>query len=100
MTREAARIDITTERDFEQLVDELARTGTSRVITRGDKDLAVLSPLQPERKTPRRKGKTLTPAQREAFLSSFGGWKGHIDAKRFKREIKAARRDDRPPVKL
>lgn len=98
MVREAAPIDISTMPDLARLADEVARTRRPRVLHRDNKAVAVLMPTQ---RTPRRrKGKTLTPEQREAVLSTFGAWKGHIDAEQFKREIKAARSDHRPPVKL
>jgi hypothetical protein len=97
MAREAATIDITGMPDLIRLAEEVARTRTPRVLRRGDEDVAVLSPAPPKR---RPKGKQLTPARREAVLATAGAWKGHIDAERFKREIKDARSDDRPPVTL
>ncbi|MGD9891957.1 MAG: hypothetical protein AB7U18_11785 [Dehalococcoidia bacterium] len=41
-----------------------------------------------------------TQADIDAMLATFGAWKGHIDAEKFKREIKEARSDHRPPVVL
>ncbi len=99
MVREATSIDISTMPDLARLADEVARTRRPRVLHRNNKAVAV---LMPARRTPRRgkKGKTLTQAQREAVLSTFGAWKGHIDAEQLKREIKEARSDHRPPVNL
>jgi hypothetical protein len=97
MTREAAPIDLATMPDLARLANEVARDGTSRVLRQDGADVAVLAPVRPRR---RRTAKTPTPAQREAVLATFGAWKGHLDAERFKREIKAARRDDRLPAKL
>jgi hypothetical protein len=97
MTREAVPVDIGSLPDLARLAKEVAQDGKPRVLQEGGTDVAILSPIRPAR---RRKSKTLTPAQREAVLSTFGAWKGHFDAERFKREVEAARSDHRPPVNL
>jgi hypothetical protein len=97
MSRQAPPIDVGDLPDLARLAREVARDGRPRVLRDEGRDLAVLSPARRPRG---RKGKTPTPAQRDAVLSAFGAWKGHIDAERFKREVKASRSDDRPPVKL
>jgi prevent-host-death family protein len=83
----------------EELQDEVARavTAARRELGDDDRDVAVLSPAQPAR---RPRGKRPTQADIDAALATFGSWKGHIDAEQFKRDIKAARSDHRPPVKL
>jgi hypothetical protein len=97
VTREVVPIDIEAVTDWPRLANEVARDGTPRVLRQDGADVAVLAPVRRPRK---RTGRTPTPAQREAVLAAFGAWKGHLDAERFKRDIKAARRDDRPPVNL
>ena len=97
MARDAPPVDISTMPDLARLAEEVARTGTSLVLRRGDEDIAVLSPATPKR---RLKGEQLTPAQREAFLASAGGWVGLLDVEQFKRDIKAARSDHRTPPRV
>ena len=57
MTREAAPVDISTMPDLTKLAEEVARTRQSRVLRRGDTDLAVLSPPPSTR---RRRAQPLT----------------------------------------
>jgi hypothetical protein len=99
MTRAPDRVDISAMPDLIRLAEEVAQTGQPLVLHRGDEEVAVLVPAG-ERRRKRRTPRTLTPAQREAVLSTAGGWVGLIDAEQFKRDIKAARSDHRPPVKL
>ena|SRR5215208_7824865 len=97
MTREATPIDLSTMPDLARLAREVARDGTPRVLREDGADVAVISPARPKR---RLKGKQLTPAQREAFLASAGGWVGLVDVEQFKRDIKAARSDHRTPPRV
>ncbi len=99
MTLEATRLDISAMPEVERLADEVARTRRPHVLFRGDEELAVIVPATKRNRT-RRKGTALTAAQRNAFLSSAGGWQGIVDVERFKRDVKAARSDHRPPVAL
>ena len=98
MTQEAPPIDISAMPELARLAEEVARTGERRVLRRGDVEVAVLIPARPRAR--RQRGKTLTPAQTAAVLSTAGGWKGLVDGEQFKREIKAARGSRRPPVEL
>ncbi|MBI3974453.1 MAG: hypothetical protein HY332_24505 [Chloroflexi bacterium] len=41
-----------------------------------------------------------TEADREAFLASFGSWKGLVDVDQLKRDPKASRQMSRPAPKL
>lgn len=97
MTREAIRIDVATCPDLVTLAEEVARTQTHRVITRGDEDLAVLSPAKPKR---RLKGKRITEADIAASLAAAGSWKGLVDTEKLKLDLDAARSDNSPPVRL
>ncbi len=97
MTREAAPIDISTMPDLAQLADEVARTRQPRVLRRGETDIAVLSPARPR---PRPRRKRISEADIAASLAAAGAWKGRVDTERLKRELDAARGDDRPPIEL
>jgi hypothetical protein len=97
MVRGAIRVDIATSPDLVTLAEEVARTQTSRVITRGDEDLAILSPARPKR---RLKGKRITEEDIAASLAAAGSWKGLVDTEKLKRDLDAARSDNSPPVEL
>jgi hypothetical protein len=96
MTRELAPIDISTMPDLARLAEEVARTGMPRVLRQDDTDIAVLSPA-PAR---RRRGRTVTPADIAASLAAIGSWKDLIDSDQLKRDLDAARGDDRAPLAL
>ena len=95
MVREATPIDITSMPDLARLADEVARTQTPRILQRGGREVAVLMPPRPGRR--RRTKKPVSPEDIDAARAAFGGWKGRINAAQFKRELKAARSDQRPP---
>ena len=97
MTREAARIEISTMPDLARLAEEVARTRTPRVLRRGDEDLAVLSPAKPKR---RRTWKRPSEEDIARSLAAAGSWKGIVDTERLKRELDEARSDNSPPVEL
>jgi hypothetical protein len=97
MVREAIRIDITTGPDLLTLAEEVARTRTPHVITRGDEELAILSPARPKR---RLKGKRITEEDIAASPAAAGSWKGLVDTEKLKRDLDAARSDNSPPVEL
>ncbi len=96
MAREAAAVDISTMPDLVRLAEEVARTGTPRVLRRGDTDIAILSPAKPKH---RFKGKRVTEEDIAAALATFGTWKD-LDAEKFLRELDEARSDNSPPVEL
>jgi hypothetical protein len=96
MTRDAVPLDVQHLPDLARLAREVQRTRTPVELRENGEDVAVLFPAPPKRRT----AMQLTPAQREAFLASAGGWKGLVDVQQFKREIKAARGSRRPPVEL
>jgi hypothetical protein len=97
MTREAIRVDIATSPDLVTLAEEVARSQTPLVITRGDEELAIISPTGPKR---RRKGKRITEEDIAASLAAAGSWKDIVDGERLKRELDEARSDNSPPVRL
>ena len=97
MTREAVPMDLNQIHmpDLARLAKEVRRTKLPIVLRENGEDVAVLSPAKPAR---RRKGKTVTDADIEAALAA--SWVGLVDPETLKRELDAARSDDRPPVEL
>ena len=59
MTHESLPVDIATIPELAQLVDEVRRTGRSRVLRRADEDVALLTPMTPGAKKPRRRWRVL-----------------------------------------
>jgi hypothetical protein len=97
MTREDVRIDVSTMPELARLVHEVARDGRRRVLQEDSIDIAVLSPTRPSR---RRARKTVTQAEIDAALATFGAWRDTIDGERLIRELDEARSDDRPPTQV
>ena len=95
MVHEAAPIDASTMPDVSRLVQEVARTGQTRVL-RVDGQEAVLCPT--------RRPRTTRAASQEAFEAAmnatFGGWKGLIDPEEFKRQRRELQVDERAPRTL
>ncbi len=98
MARELEPIDVTDAPDLLRLAEEVRRSGQPRRLRREDEDLAVLVPVAPPAK--RRSRRAKTEADREAFLSSAGGWRGLVDVDQFLEDIEESRRLTRPPVEL
>lgn len=98
MAKELTPVDVTNTPDLLRLAEEVRRSGRARVLRRADEDLAVLSPVAPPAK--RRSKRVRTEADREAFLSSAGGWKGLVDVDQFLKDLEESRRLTRPPVEL
>jgi hypothetical protein len=96
MVQEAERFDISNMPDLVRLAEEVARTRKPRLLTRGEEEVALLSPARPKR----RKKVVMTLAQRNAVLSSIGGWVGLVDPERLKRDLDAARGDHSPSITL
>ena len=95
MSREYVYIDANDDSTLSRLAREVRESKQRRIIRLGDEDVAVISPVRK-----RRKGRTITEADREAFLSSLGGWKD-VDTDRLVEDIYVARHSgDRPPIKL
>jgi len=82
MTRSAIPIDASSMPDVSRLVQEVAQTGTPRLLQVGGA-AAVLSPARPRHHT----AKATTQAEFEAGLTAtFGAWKELIDPMEFKRQ--------------
>ena len=96
MARSLGSIDISNSSELTRLVDEMHESGVPRVLTRGDEEVAVLSPVVPVQDYPWRE---VTEEDYEAFRSAAGSWTGHLDAERFIKENYERRRiSSRPPV--
>lgn len=71
MVRELAPVDIgaVSRVELERLVDEVQQTGRSRIVRRGDRDVALLSPL-PAVRAPKRRSELRTPRVIPSGISS------------------------------
>jgi hypothetical protein len=91
-------IDISDDPALLRLVDEVRAANGPRVLRRDGEDLAVVMPLPHPMK--RRRGRTLSKEDYDAFRSSAGGWKD-IDTDKLVENIYESRRiSTRPPVEL
>lgn len=91
-------LDISDIPDVLRLAEEVRRAGEPRVLRRDGEDLALVIPL-PQAK-PRRRSRTKTDADYEAFRSAAGGW-ADVDTDRLINDIyEDRRRSSRPPVEL
>lgn len=97
MTRDATEVDLSALPDFPRLVRQVAREGRRVVLRDNGEAVAILTPARSRRRRP---GRALTPAQRAAFLSSAGGWKGLVNVEAFQRETRESRSDRRTPPRL
>lgn len=111
MVRAQDRIDVSSLPELARVADEVARSQRSHVLQRGTTAIAIIAPVRSRRKRERSTivrgrvshrgaARLMTAAQREAVLASVGGWKGLVDAEQLKRDLDAARGDDRPPITL
>ena len=98
MAKELEAIDVGDAPELLRLAEEVRRTGRPRLLRREDEDLAVLAPVAPPAR--RRSTRAKTEVDREAFLSSAGGWRGLVDVDQFLKDIEESRRLTRPPVEL
>jgi hypothetical protein len=87
--------DISNLPEVRRLAEEVRKTKEPRVLKTGNEAIAELRPISPTR---RRKARVKTEADRKAFLSSAGGWKGLIDADKFLEDIYESRKVPRPKV--
>lgn len=102
MARAPQPVDISAEPTLVRLAEDVATSGTPRLLRRDGEDVAVLMPLRAtpilRRRTARRKK---TEADHEAFLASAGGWADLVDSEQLKADIAASRAaSTRPPIEL
>lgn len=91
-------INIDDAPELVRLAREVRATREPRVLRHAGEDLAVLTPLASAPK--RRRGRTRTLADLEAFHSSAGSWR-EVDTDRLIADIDASReRSTKPPVEL
>jgi len=95
MAIDRAPIDIRHAPPLAELVEEVRATGTPRHIVRDDEEVAVLMPARQGR----RRGRTPSQADYEAFLASAGSWRDE-DTDTLIEHISESRRSSRPPVEL
>jgi hypothetical protein len=99
MARELTAIDISNTPDLLRLVEEVAESGTPRILRRADEDVAVLLPVK-KPASRRRTGRKKTKEDYEAFRSSAGGW-ADVDTDKLIEDIYESRNiSTRPPVDL
>lgn len=93
-------IDVTDSPDLRRVVEGVRDAGAPYVLRIGDRDVALLTPLPGVEPIQGPERRVKSEADRQAFLSAFGGWKGLVDGERRKRDAVASRGSDRPPVVL
>jgi hypothetical protein len=94
MSTETRQIDITNEPALRRLVNEVRKDKQPRRLLVDGEHVAELRPVGAIAKLPRKLVKPRsapTQEDREAFLASFGAWKGLVDVPRLKRNLKASR---------
>ena len=96
MRRGAASIDITNTPELARLAEEVRSTLRPRYLEKDGEAIAVVMPVA----TTRRGRRPPTPADREAFFSSFGAWKGLVDGTPLKRDLARSRTIRRPAREL
>ena len=95
MSMEHVYIDASDDPTLSRVAREVRDSRKKHIIRLDDEDVAIISPIRK-----RRKGRTISKEDYEAFLSALGGWKD-VDTDKLIEDIYAARRaGDRPPVKL
>jgi hypothetical protein len=87
MATEPRTIEIGNMPDVLRIVDQVRKTRTSRVLSRGKKPLAILRPLPSNGKRGKR---AKSKKDYEAFLASSGSWKD-VDTDRLVRDIYESR---------
>ena len=96
MTREAEPLDVDAIPELARLAREVAHTGRPRLLRENGEDLAIIAPATANEPSNRIEWKKPTPEAIEAFLATFGGWKGLVDPAEFRQERRKLQIDDRP----
>lgn len=100
MAKELTRVSF--EEFSTNLADFFARVvhGQEEVVVEGaGGEVAVLKPARVRKS--RRRGRTVTAADHEAFLSAFGGWKDLVDTDKLLEDIYESRAiSTRPHIEL
>lgn len=90
MTTKMRPIDITNMPELERLADEVRANNQPLALQRNHETVAVLMPATRAAAQPPR-GRKLSDADIQAFLSSAGSWKGIVDTERLKKDIYESR---------
>jgi hypothetical protein len=96
MTREIVHQDVTDNPELARLAEEVRSSMQPRYLEKHGQRLAKVTPVAPRK--PRRRSPT--DADREAFLSAFGSWKGIVDVDRLRADLEESRKLSRPPAEL
>ncbi|MGH2352240.1 MAG: hypothetical protein ACRDI2_10515 [Chloroflexota bacterium] len=96
MNREAAPIDLRTAPELAHAAEEVRASRRPRLLQKDGETIAVVMPVGSKRRAKR----APTQADKEAFLSAFGAWKGNVDVDRLKRDLAESRKLSRPPAEL
>jgi hypothetical protein len=88
MSRETNSFDVRSNPELARLAGQVRASKRPLFLRDAEETVAVLMPVS-HPKPPRRR--TPTEADYQAFLSSFGAWKGIVDAEQLKRDIAASR---------
>lgn len=91
MTRETNSFDITQIPELARLAREVNTSKRPVRLTDEAGTVAVLVPA-PAPRARRGRRRTLTEADRQAFLDSAGSWKGNVDVERLKEGLAQSRR--------
>ena len=97
MVRTTKSIDVSDLPEVRRLAEEVRAAGEPYLLRSGTDEVAILLPIAESERSGRG---DRTEADYDAFLSSFGGWKGIVDTEELKAGIRAGRSSDRPPVDL
>jgi len=101
MALPAARtLDVSDSDDLRRVVEAARASGQPLVLRVGNDNVAILTPLIDGDRAGRSSRRAKTPADRGAFRSAFGGWKGLVDGEELKRQAFASRGSNRPLVEL
>jgi len=98
MARAHKSMDVRDIPELIRLAREVHESGEFRILREGDKELAMILPMEPPVSYPWR---DKTEEDYEAFRSSAGGWKGIVDVEQILKDNEESRRiSTRPPVEL
>ena len=97
MSQTVDALDVTDLPELRRLAELVRDTGQARILRALDQDVAIVVPIDGSKRQPRSRP---TTAQIEAVMAAAGGWKGIVDNEELKRNLRAGRSSNRPPVKL
>jgi hypothetical protein len=96
MAKELLPLDITDTPELVRLAEEVAQTGTARLLRRNQENLAILSPAP---RHTRRRFRSKSDSDLAALRSAAGAW-SDLDLERFLADLAESRRLARPRAEL